>query len=73
MQSAPDKADGRIEVLLDGRRGIDVKNISFVREEKGRQIDHLLLESFCGGYGAIPGKDQYVLFDDIRWDCQPAS
>ena len=63
-------SDGRIEVLLDGRRGIDLKNLRFVAGEKGRMIGHLLLESFCGGYGATPGKGQFVLFDDVRWECR---
>jgi hypothetical protein len=56
-------------VRLDGRRGIDLRNIRFVANEKGRVIDSLLLESFCGGYGATPAKDQFVFFDDIRWEC----
>jgi hypothetical protein len=73
MQSAPDKADGRVEVLLDGKRGIDLKGIHFVAGDKGRVIDTLLLESFCGGYGATPGKNQHVMFDDIRWDCKTSS
>ncbi len=68
MQSAADKADGRVEVWLDGKRGIDRKGIRFVAGDKGRVIDRLLLESFCGGYGATPGKGQHVLLDDIRWD-----
>lgn len=72
MQSAPDKSDGKVEVWLDGKRGIELKGIRFVAGGKGRVIDRLLLESFCGGYGATPGMGQFVLFDDIRWDCQPA-
>jgi hypothetical protein len=70
MQSAADKADGRVEVWLDGKRGIDRKDIHFVAGNKGRTIDRLLIESFCGGYGAVPGKGQSVLFDDIRWETQ---
>jgi len=72
MQSAPDKSDGRIEVLLDGKRGINLKNVRFVTAQKGRVIDQLLLESFCGGYGATPETDQFVFFDDIRWESRPA-
>lgn len=71
-QSAADKSDGRVEVWLDGKREIDLKGIRFVAGEKGRVIDRLLLESFCGGYGATPGKGQFVLFDDIRWETQTA-
>lgn len=69
MQSAPEKKDGRIEVLLDGRRGIDLKEFRFVSSERGRVIDQLLLEAFCGGYGTTPEKDIFVQFDDIRWEC----
>jgi hypothetical protein len=72
MQSAPDKSDGRVEVLLDGKRGIELKGIRFVTGETGRVIDHVLLEAFCGGYGAMPGEGQFVLFDDISWDTRPA-
>ena len=71
MQSAPERADGRAEVWLDGKRTIDLRGIRFVTAESARRIDTLLLESFCGGYGAYPAKDQFVLFDDIRWDCAP--
>lgn len=71
MQSAPDRADGRAEVWLDGRPSLELRGLRFVRAERGRRIDTLLLESFCGGYGAEPGKNQYVLFDDIRWEGTP--
>jgi hypothetical protein len=34
----------------------------------GRTIDRLLLETFCGGAGKTPEKDEFVYFDDIRWE-----
>jgi hypothetical protein len=72
MQSAPEKSDGRIEVTLDDKRSIDLKNVRFVTCEKARTIDQLRIESFCGGYGPSPVAGQSVFFDDIRWDTHPA-
>lgn len=71
MQSAPDRADGRAEVWLDGKPAFDLPGLRLVRVEKGRRIDTLMLEAFCGGYGADPVQNQFVQFDDIRWEGTP--
>jgi hypothetical protein len=67
MQSAADKADGRIEVWCDGVKKIEVANIRFVRRETGRQIDRVRLESFPGGAGIVPTRDSFLEVDDFRW------
>lgn len=67
MQSAADRADGRIEAWRDGEKTIDVQDLQFVTQERGRQIDRLRLEVFPGGGGAFPSRDTFVEFDDIAW------
>jgi hypothetical protein len=71
MQSAPDRADGKAEVWLEGKRVIHLERLQLVTKESGRQIDRLLLETFCGGAGKTPDKDEFVFFDDIRWETRP--
>jgi hypothetical protein len=71
MQSAPGLADGNAEVWHDGKRVIHLENLQLVTKEAGRRIDRLLLEAFCGGAGKTPEKDEFVFFDDIRWDSGP--
>ena len=71
MQSAPDRADAKAEVWLDGQRTIQLDQLQLVTKESGRTIDRLLLETFCGGAGKTPDKDEFVFFDDIRWDSGP--
>jgi hypothetical protein len=68
MQSAPDRADGRVEVWLEGEPVIHLESLQFVTKEAGRTIDRMLLETFCGGAGKTPEKDEFVYFDDICWE-----
>lgn len=67
MQSAAEKADGRIEVWQDGEKRFDVGDVRFVTKEEGRVIDVLRMEMFPGGGGAVPEKDEVIEVDDVRW------
>jgi hypothetical protein len=67
MQSAPATRDGVIEVWQDDVRRIALNQVQFVRKEAGRQVDHVTLDSFCGGGGRIPTRDNHVEFADLRW------
>ena len=67
MQSAVDKADGRIEVWCNAVKKIDVAGMRFVRVEAGRKITKLSFESFPGGGGVIPSYDNYLYVDDLQW------
>lgn len=67
MQSAPDTADGRIEVWCDGEKKIDKNGVRFVREEAGRRIDRVRLEIFPGGGGDFPANDHVIDLRDIAW------
>jgi hypothetical protein len=67
MQSSADQADGRIEVWCDGEKKIDVPGVRFVRNEAGRRIDRVRLESFPGGAGIVPTRDSFLQVDDFRW------
>lgn len=67
MQSAPDRADGRVEVWLNDAKQLDVPGLRFVREESGRQIDRVRLELFPGGGGVTPTRDHVIQIDDFGW------
>jgi len=67
MQSAPDAADGRIEVWCDGDKKVEKDGVRFVREEAGRRIDRVRLEIFPGGGGEFPAKDHVIELGDIAW------
>lgn len=67
MQSAPDAADGRIEVWCDGEKRIEKDGVRFVRGEMGRRIDRVRLELFPGGGGDFPDRDHVIELDDIAW------
>jgi hypothetical protein len=67
MQSAPDVADGRIQVWRDDELMIDIPNVQFVRKEEGRQIDRIRFETFPGGGGVVPSHDTYIEYDDFQW------
>lgn len=67
MQSAPEEADGVIEVWCDGEKKIERTGFKFVRTEEGRAVDRVRLEMFPGGGGEFPSRDTAVEFDDIAW------
>lgn len=67
MQSAPEAADGVIEVWCDGEKKIERTGFQFVRKEEGRAVDRVRLEMFPGGGGEFPWKDAVIEFDDIAW------
>jgi len=67
MQSSINKSDGHIEVWCNGEKKINVENIRFVREESGMKITRLSFESFPGGGGEYPAKDNYLYIDDLQW------
>ena len=66
-QSSADKADGEIEVWQDGRRRIHIRNLRLAGKESALAVNEIALESFCGGAGITPTRDNHVFFDDIRW------
>lgn len=72
MQSAPEAADGRIEVWCDGEKKIGKDGVQFVREETGRRIDRVRLEIFPGGGGDFPAKDHVIELTDIAWGMEDA-
>lgn len=67
MQSAPDAADGAIEVWCDGEKKIERSGFQFVRREEGRAVDRVRLEMFPGGGGDFPTADTVIEFDGIGW------
>jgi hypothetical protein len=67
MQSAPDAADGRIQVWRDDELMIDIPNVQFVHTEEGRRIDRIRFETFPGGGGVFPSHDTYIEYDDFQW------
>lgn len=67
MQSAPEAADGRIEVWCDGEKKIEKTGVQFVTKDQGRQVDRVRLEIFPGGGGEFPSKPQVIALDDIAW------
>ncbi|MFH4967449.1 polysaccharide lyase [Gaetbulibacter sp. M240] len=67
MQSAINKADGRIEVWCNGVKKIDVDDLLFVRKESARKITKLAFSSFPGGGGIYPKHDNFLYIDDFRW------
>jgi len=67
MQSAADRADGRVEVWLNDVKQLDVPGLRFVTQESGRQIDRVRLELFPGGGGITPTRDHVIQIDDFGW------
>ncbi len=67
MQSNASAADGRIRVWRDGELMIDVADIRFVTQEKGRNINRVRFETFPGGGGAFPSRDSWIEYDDVEW------
>lgn len=67
MQSAPEAADGCIEVWCDGEKKIGKDGVRLVREEVGRRVDRVRLEIFPGGGGNFPARDHVVELADIAW------
>ncbi|HMO27016.1 MAG TPA: hypothetical protein PKB10_12185 [Tepidisphaeraceae bacterium] len=71
MNTADDRADGRIRVWCDDDLKIDLDNVRFARVASGRQIDRVRLEVFPGGGGVMPSRDTWIEFDDFAWTDQP--
>lgn len=71
MNTADDRADGRIRVWCDDELKIDLDNVRFARVASGRQIDRVRLEVFPGGGGIVPSRDTWIEFDDLAWTDQP--
>jgi hypothetical protein len=67
MQSAPDAADGAIEVWCDGEKKIEKSGFQFVSKEEGRAVDRVRLEMFPGGGGEFPARAEVVSFRGIAW------
>jgi beta-glucosidase len=67
MQSSSNVADGKIEILCNGIKKIQVDSMLFVREETASRITKLSFESFPGGGGAVPLYNNYVYVDDVQW------
>ncbi len=73
MQSGPLKPDGEIEVWQNDQKRLALSRVQFVRQEAGRQVDHVVLDCFCGGAGVTPTRDNHIEFADIRWWRPPAA
>jgi hypothetical protein len=59
--------EGRIEVWCNNIKHIDVKDIAFVKVEDCRFIKKLSFESFPGGGGITPQKDNFVYVNNFEW------
>lgn len=67
LESAYGACDGRVEIWCNGKKGLDVQGMNFVRKDEGRKITKLSLEAFPGGGGIVPTFDNTLFVDDFKW------
>lgn len=67
VQSAPEAADGRIELWCDEKKKLEAGDLRLVTKEEGRNVNRVRVEMFPGGGGIFPTKDHLIEIDDVTW------
>ena len=67
MQHSQDSHDGRVEVWCNGSKEIDFGHLHLVNKDVGRVITRLSFESFPGGGGKVPLRDNFVYVRALQW------